>query len=60
MNSNKETVDVALEKRNFEHAGERLAGIFEEMVYDGHPTYANYVKPDIELEPNMQANEVIF
>ena len=39
MNSLGETSDMKLERKNFKHAGETLASVFNN-VYDGHKTLA--------------------
>ena len=36
LDSSKKTVDDSLERKNFKHEGDRLAGFFEEMLLDGH------------------------
>ena len=45
LNSNRETVNHELELKNFQHCGEHLSKLFNEMVYDGFPTNARYVDP---------------
>ena len=45
LNSQQQTTNEPLERKNFQHAAERLASIFQDMVYDGHKTVAKYVKP---------------
>ena len=45
LDSSTKTVDVALERQNFEHAETRLAGFFSAMVLDGQETFAQCVKP---------------
>lgn len=48
LNSNGETVDVALEKQNFKHAGEVLSEIWNRLEFDGHKTFSEYIDPDKE------------
>ena len=40
------TIDPELELRNFAHAGETLAHVWNGLVIDGHPVKAEYVHPD--------------
>lgn len=46
LDSQQRTIDVDLEKANFEHAGKLLAELWSEVVISGFPTYTNYVDPD--------------
>lgn len=46
LNEKGETIDLDLEKKNFEHAGNVLAEIWSETVIDKYPTIAVYVDPD--------------
>ena len=39
------TTDTKLERKNFQHAGKRLASLFGEMKLDSHETIAQYVNP---------------
>ncbi|KAJ8666270.1 hypothetical protein QAD02_007932 [Eretmocerus hayati] len=46
------TVNKELERKNFAHAGETLAELWNEMVLDSHPVHAEYIHPlDEELKP---------
>lgn len=45
LNSQNQTIDVELEKRNFEHAGQVLAKIWKDLDIDGYPVEAEYVGP---------------
>ena len=55
LDSRQRTVDVALEKRNFNAAGTILAEIWCKIVLDGHPICAEYVE-NKELE-SVQLDE---
>ena len=50
LDASKETVNVKLEKKNFEHAGKRLVKILEEMTLDNHKTIAKYVTPPTNMD----------
>lgn len=49
LDSQQRTIDVDLEKANFEHAGNLLAELWSELVISGFPTYTNYIDPDESL-----------
>ena len=58
LNSSRITVDWELERRNFSHAGNRLADLFAGMVLDGHETFAKYVKPSQDkANPRLSARD---
>ena len=58
LNSSRITVDLELERKNFSHAGNRLADLFAEMVLDGHETFAKYVTPSQDKDnPNLSARD---
>ena len=44
LNDKGETVDVELEKSNFQHAGRILSDIWSNSMIDGYPVSANYVQ----------------
>lgn len=44
------TVDAYLEEKNFNKAGNTLAEIWNDMVIDGHPVVAQFIKPNPEIE----------
>jgi hypothetical protein len=46
LDGNGKTVDLELEKQNFEYAGETLAKIFSDVVIDNYPVITEYVKPE--------------
>ena len=46
LNSACKTMDVELEKRNFQYAGNVLAEVWSSMSIDGHPVLAKYVDID--------------
>lgn len=46
LNEKGETVDIDLEKKNFEHAGNVLAEIWSETVVNNFPVFAEYVSPE--------------
>lgn len=52
------TIDVELEKQNFEYAGEALAKIFSDTIIDNHPVVAEYIKPEEDDEYNQDYDEV--
>lgn len=43
------TVDEALERENFRHAGEVLGELWSELKIDGHDVVAEYITPDQRL-----------
>lgn len=42
------TTDVELEIKNFEHAGETLAEIWNELCIDDFPVIADFIKSDVD------------
>ena len=60
LNYVKETTDEELEKQNFKHCGERLSSLFEEMVYDGHPTFAEYMNPERDIVDADKVQPLLF
>lgn len=46
LDSQGNTIDPDLEKRNFKNAGEVLAEIWSEHDIDGHPVFAEYIDPE--------------
>ena len=50
LNSSCVTTNTTLERKNFQHAGKRLAGLFGDMKLDGHDTVAQYVNPPNEIQ----------
>lgn len=50
LDSNGKTIDLELEKMNFEYAGEALAKIFSDTVIDGFPVITEFVKPECDDE----------
>ncbi|XP_037033492.1 uncharacterized protein LOC119072388 isoform X2 [Bradysia coprophila] len=59
LNEKGETIDVELEKKNFEAAGKLLAEIWSETVIDKHPTIASYVPPEeSEICPGEKVTEL--
>lgn len=46
LDSQRRTIDDALELKNFQYAGEVLAEVWRPLVVDGHPTVAEYIRPD--------------
>ena len=58
MSSSKLTLNLDLEKKNFQHAGERLGKLFEEMVLDKNKTVAYYVKPPTNIDtPSLKVED---
>jgi len=47
LDNNGKTVDHEKELQNFEHAGDLLAKIWGNVVFDGFPTIASYVSPSV-------------
>lgn len=45
LNSSKKTIDVELEKKNFQHAQEALAAIFSTVIVDGNQIVSEAIKP---------------
>ena len=45
LNSQRETIDLDLEQKNFGKAGEILGEVWSELVLDGHPVIARYEEP---------------
>lgn len=50
LDRNGKTIDIELEKKNFQFAGEALATIFENAIIDGYPVCAEYVGEDAESD----------
>lgn len=46
LNEKGETINVDLEKKNFEFAGQTLAEIWSETIFDSYPTVAEYIQPE--------------
>ena len=46
LNSSNKTVDLELEKKNFEEAGKILASVWFETIIDDYPVVAKYQPPD--------------
>lgn len=60
LDANGKTVDVELEIKNFEHAGQTLADIFSNTVIDGYPVVSEYVNPEQDddyFEETVEADE---
>ena len=49
LNSKAETVDVDLEKKNFQKAGEVLCELWNDMTIDGYDVQASYRNPDDDV-----------
>lgn len=45
LNASGKTVNVELERKNFQRAGELLAGVWGDKIIDGHPVICEYVMP---------------
>ncbi|KAK9874058.1 hypothetical protein WA026_002413 [Henosepilachna vigintioctopunctata] len=45
LDSSNKTIDLDLEKRNFESAGTVLSNIWSQLVIDGYPVVAKYIMP---------------
>ena len=63
LNSQRQTVDDELERRNFKHAGEVASKQFEKMVYSGFKTSCSYVDPpesmdDFEIPDEYAYDEI--
>lgn len=56
LNHNRETVDIELEKKNFEKAGDVLAEIWSSVVIDGYKTTACYIDPGTEYDEAQGAD----
>jgi hypothetical protein len=46
LDSRNKTVDLELEKLNFQHAGQTLAEIWSGLTFDGFEVYAEYIEPE--------------
>ena len=46
LNSSNKTIDLELEKKNFEAAGDILASVWSETIIDDYPVVAKYQPPD--------------
>ncbi|KAK3925661.1 Transient receptor potential cation channel subfamily A member 1 [Frankliniella fusca] len=57
LNSSNKTIDLALEKKNFEHAGKVLAEIWGAMSIDGHPVVAEFISEQSTDTPPMPCPE---
>ncbi|KAJ8670913.1 hypothetical protein QAD02_002172 [Eretmocerus hayati] len=57
LNGSGKTIDAELEKRNFEHAGNTLAEIWNEMTIDDFPVKAEYKVDEILREECAPRNE---
>lgn len=54
LNSQNETIDIELEKKNFAKAGEILAEVWNQNIIDNHPTVAHFVnETESELADNL-------
>lgn len=61
LDSQQRTIDVELEKKNFENAGEALAEIWSEVVIDGHKTHTFYIPPDdSDIDPPQKVSQDWF
>lgn len=56
LNEKGETVDIQLEKQNFQKAGEVLAEIWSETIIDSYATVAMYITPE---ESEMDQHEIV-
>lgn len=57
LNSQGDTIDEELEKRNFQKAGEVLAEVWSESVIDGHPVVAEWRGGIAADQPEHEATE---
>ena len=57
LNSQKETIDLELEKKNFKHAGETLAKIWNNVSFCGHKIKAEYFDPDDCTEAEVSEHD---
>jgi hypothetical protein len=48
LNEKGETIDIELEKKNFNVAGNELASVWSQSMIDNYPVAAEYVDPDTE------------
>ena len=56
LDGSNKTIDIELEKKNFEEAGNILASVWSETIIDGYPVVARYQKPGsstIDLDFNL-------
>lgn len=64
LNSQGKTIDSELELKNFEHAGQALAEIWNDMKIDDYPVKAEYKNPEKvidtfgEIESEWYSNHV--
>lgn len=56
LNSKNETIDIELEKKNFQKPGEVLAKVWSENVIDNYPTIATFVS---EMDPEFKDNLIL-
>ena len=54
LNENKETIDAALEKRNFGRCGSCLAAILSQGTIDGYIVIAKYIEP---IDKSLKTNQ---
>ena len=57
LNDRGDTIDEELEVNNFEYAGSVLAEIWSAMVFDDHPTVAEYISMEADSEIRMETAE---
>lgn len=53
LNEKGETIDDDLELRNFEYAGRILAEIWSSLVFDSHPTVAEYISDEPQDQDDL-------
>ena len=51
------TIDPELELNNFEYAGEIFSEIWSNLVIDGHPVVAEYIKDNSPHSPMQKSEE---
>lgn len=57
LNSKNETIDVELEKRNFEHAGQVLSDVWKSIFIDNFPVEAEYIRPQEYPNAKLSVDE---
>ena len=57
LNDRGDTIDEELKIKNFEYAGSVLAEIWSAMVFDDHPTVAEYISVEADSEIRMETAE---
>lgn len=57
LDANGKTVDIELEKKNFQKAGETLAEIFSNTIIDNYPVYSKYVNPEEDNNYNQACKQ---